>query len=167
MSSRKPRHQRASIEYGFSDGSKEAISLIDQTADLIIQFAWMARSDDPALRVAGKEKIKMVAEFCVAGQFYLADQRPKASKPRGTIETDEGRTSSTAIIKGLADEHDALGDYLKPADLWPRYVAALDELHLSPIEDKLSVTFEGGRTTKDSFRSMLSRQRNKKNKSET
>lgn len=162
MSSRKPRHQRASVEYGFPDGSKETIGLVDQTAAMIIQFARMAISDDPALRVAGKEKIKIVAEFCIAGQFYLADQKPKAGKPRGTIETDDGRTSSTAIIKGLAYEKDALGDYLKPADLWPRYVAALDELHLSPIEDKFGVTFEGGRTSKDSFRSMVSRLRNKK-----
>lgn len=158
MSPKKPRHQRAEIAYTFSDG-EETIRLVDLTAKLIFQYARMAISDDPDLSAVGQERIDEVAKFCVAGQFYLADQKPKASKPRGTIEIDEGRTSSTAIIKGLADERDAIGDYLKPADLWPKYVSVLDELHLSPAEDKLGVTFDGGRTTKNSFRATISRVR--------
>lgn len=157
-----PRRKQANIRFAFSDGSAMTQRYVDFVADRILYYAKLAMSDSPDLRMQGKEWIRKIAEVCVDGEFFLADQIPKARKPRGTIETDEGRTSSTAIIKELADERDALGDYLKPANLWPRYVAALDELNLSPTEDKLGVTFDGGRTTKNSFRAMLSRQRNRK-----
>ncbi|MFA5522522.1 MAG: hypothetical protein WDA28_12305 [Castellaniella sp.] len=164
---RQPRHRRARIKYGFPGGRDEILPLVDQTATLIIQYAQMARSEDPQTQAIGQAQIREIAEFCIAGQFYLADQKPKARRPRATIDTDDGGTSATAIIRSLAKQRDALGDYLKPAELWPQYIAKLDELGLSPTDDKLGVTFEGGRTTKDTFRELLSRTRRKKTKSAT
>ncbi|SDK68256.1 hypothetical protein SAMN05216189_104722 [Pseudomonas delhiensis] len=152
-----PRHKRAKMAFTFEGGDIETKDLSEITESLIIQFARMAISDDPMLRAQGLERIKMVAELCIAGQFYLADQAPKSKKSRSTVESDEGRTSVTEIIKGLASKKDSLGDYLKPSELWGEYVSVLDELGLCPKEDKLEVTFEGGKTTKDSFRATLSR----------
>lgn len=154
-----PRHKRAMLTHHFGEHDDVSRKLTDVTASLILQFARMAMSDDPCLRADGRRNIKMVAEFCVAGQFYLDDQVPKAKKPRGTIETDQGRTSSAAIIRGLATKKDSLGELLKPADLWDEYIAKLSDLGLDPQEDKLEVIFDGGRTTKSSFRAALSRSR--------
>lgn len=152
-----PRHKRAKMAFTFEDGDIETKDLSEITESLIIQFARMAISDDPMLKAQGLERIKMVAELCIAGQFYLADQTPKSKKNRSTIDADEGRTSATEMIMSLASKRDSLGDYLKPSELWGEYIALLDERGLCPKEDKLEVTFEGGRTTKDSFRATLSR----------
>lgn len=132
MSKKKPRHQRASVEYSFSDGSKETIGLVDQTADQIIQFALMAKSDDPELREIGKEKIKMVAEFCIAGQFYLSDQRPKSRKPRSTYVDGNGVGFS---LKSLARELRSRHPEERPRQLWPHLIAELDKRGLNPTED--------------------------------
>lgn len=152
-----PRYKRTKMAFTFGNGDVETKDLTEITESLIIQFAKMATSEDPMLRAQGRERIRMVAEFCIAGQFYLADQAPKSKKNRSTIDADEGRTSATEIIRRLATKRDALGDYLKPSELWSDYVSLLDELGLCPKEDKLEVAFEGGKTTKDSFRATLSR----------
>ncbi|EME5143051.1 hypothetical protein [Pseudomonas aeruginosa] len=159
-----PRYKRAEIVRHFNGEESITRKLTEDTAELILHFARMALCDEPLLRADGRRYIKMVAEFCVAGQFYLADQLPKAKKNRGTIDSDQGRTSATEIIERLAHRKDALGDYLKPNELWSEYISVLDELGLSPISDKLEVTFEGGKTSKDSFRATLSRVRRQKNR---
>ena len=158
----KPRHERLVIRYKFSDGYDE-IPLIKVTEQVIVQWAVLStQSSDPGIRERCRKKIRMVATFCVAGQLYLNDQATKTRKPRKTLD---GETSSRAIIGKLAQSRDALGDYLKPAELWPLYVSKLDELGLSPVDDKLGVDYSGGRTTKNAFRAALSLFR--KNKSAT
>jgi len=162
-----PRHKAANIRYSsFSDESSSSKQLVAVTAEMILQYARFAESDHPAERMKGREKIRMIAEFCIAGQFALDDQTRKSRTPRGTIETDNGRTSAAAIIRELAPMKDHLGDYLKPKELRPLFFAKLDELGLSPVEDKLGVTFGDDRRTWDSFRAAISRER-EKIKSET
>lgn len=166
---RKSRHERSSMRYGFEDGGTLDVSLIQVTAQSIMNFARMALSDSPALREKGRSNIEMVAKFCVAGQFYLNDQPLKAKKPRGTLETDEGRTSLKAIVEGFANRRDALGSYLKPADLWPELFAEFVRLGLEPKEkteirkDKKGkiikervIYHSEGKVTASNFRSTLS-----------
>lgn len=129
-----PRHKRAKVKYKFADGSSSYTSLVDAAEQLIGQYAWMANHDDPEMRIVGRAKMREIAEFCVAGQFFLDDQKGKASEPRATIETDEGKVSIAEIIKGLAFETDSLGEPLSPAELWPRFINILRDLNLEPKE---------------------------------
>lgn len=162
-----PRHKRAILKCAFGEGDEEKIQLAEATAKMILQFASMAESESPELRAEGLAKIMMVAEFCVAGQFFLGDQKDKSGEPRATIETDEGGTSLAAICRKLAPKRDEMGDLLQPAELWPLYIAELDQLGLNPREDKLGVNFEGGSTTKAVFRNTITRERRKETKSAT
>lgn len=97
-------------------------------------------------------------------QQYRSNQKQKAGKPRTTIETGDGdRTSISEVIGALARERDGLGDFLSPKELWPRFIAKLDDAKLKPKEEDGGVFYgdedERRNITKDSFRAALSRKR--------
>lgn len=63
MSNEEQKKPKLKIRYeGFSDGSSATVSLQDATQQLLEQYAVMARSDDPHLRLRGKQLLAMASE---------------------------------------------------------------------------------------------------------
>jgi len=75
-----------------------------------------------------------------------------------------GRDEVAAIIRELARQRDALGDHMKPSELWPHFFAALDNIGLKPREhgkplEVASIDYSGGSMTYPAFKKAITRNR--------
>lgn len=100
------------------------------------------------------------------GKKFKIEQRRKAGLDRGRIDTDNDRTSITAILKTLAFKTDTLGDYLRSNEVWPELFDKLGQLGLEPgeavIDNVAAYTFDGGAINYNVFKALLSDIRNGK-----
>jgi hypothetical protein len=76
------------------------------------------------------EMRRYVMPKAIMGDGFSKDQSEKAKHSRGKI-TDDGLTIGD-LIERLAQERDALGDYVPAPSLWEPLFAALDEAGASP-----------------------------------
>jgi hypothetical protein len=114
-----------------------------------------ARAREALSRV---ESMLLRTEASIAAAFRQS-QSDKAKQPRGGV--------IARMAAELAGRRDAIGDYLRPAELWGDAFAWLEREGFDPIEDRDTYKYladAGGRRvlTRDAFRVMLSKKRNPK-----
>lgn len=80
----------------------------------------------------------------------------KVERARFTNGNGEG-LSNAAIIRRVAFQKDALGDFLSSPELWPVIFSELQELGLHPVDNGNSYEFDGGTLDYGSFKTQLSR----------
>lgn len=174
MSARGIKKKKKGIKYknlikslSFPDENGIMQDWLDIRVDFVKSIVWMLKEASPEHQKVIDRILREICEASIVGEGYLHHQAKKSVRKRTTIDADE-RVSVTSIISDFANERDALGEFLKTKDLWPRFISKLDTLGVSPKEDKFGVVFDGGETTKRSFSALLSRERKKiKNKSAT
>jgi hypothetical protein len=90
---------------------------------------------------------------------FLSVEQSKRGRAGAAKRWSESETVSE-IINGLAERTDALGDHLKPKELWPEFFAELDARDLNPTEDRKVIQFDGGgKISYDTFRRSIQRTR--------
>jgi len=75
---------------------------------------------------------------------------------KGKIETDDGNTNLTGIIRSIAFKRHESGELLQSDELWPELCDALDKLGLHPEQDDNECRFTGGQIAFSTFKTMLS-----------
>lgn len=100
------------------------------------------------------------------GQAFSSSQSEKGRKGLETRWASDERRNVDQVIETLALKRDALGDPLKPSELWEEFYSSLDDERLGPeeIEDKKDkrrslIKYDGGEITRHTFENRISKAR--------
>jgi hypothetical protein len=111
------------------------------------------------------EKLVDVAEDLQAEQairsLQIRDKNALAGKNRWRRKSRGTPGPITDLIKRLARKTDSLGEPLRSSELWPELFSELEAAGRDPeeLEDGKVIEYDGGRITRDSFKTILSRTR--------
>lgn len=88
---------------------------------------------------------------------YSTLQTEKAKKAAAARWGGDTRVAVRDIVTSLAKQRDELGDWIKPAELWPQFWDRLDSAGLAPVDHGDAYAYHGGRYRYGAFRKEVER----------